>query len=111
LFIFIQSSFPSPISGPDIPFFDKYLHVIAYAILGVLFMRAYRTVWLGNNNTKVILFSILSTGLYGISDEIHQHFVPGRDADVIDAVINFIGAAGGVFFYRYVTKKSSLASQ
>ena len=107
LFIFIQSSFPSPIKEPDVPFFDKYLHFIAYAVLGVLFMRAYRTLRLGNDNTKVILLSILSAGLYGISDEIHQYFVPGRYADIMDALINFIGAAGGVFVYRYVAKKRS----
>ena len=107
LFIFIQSSFPSPIREPDVPFFDKYLHFIAYAVLGVLFMRAYRTLRFGNDDIKVILWSILSAGLYGISDEFHQYFVPGRDADIMDALINFIGAAGGVFLYRYVSKKRS----
>ena len=91
-------------------FFDKYLHFIEYAFLGVLFMRAYRTLRLGNDNTKVILLSILSTGLYGISDEIHQYFVPGRHADIMDVLINFIGAVGGVFFYWYVTKKRAHVS-
>ena len=107
LLIFIQSSFPSPIHEPDVPYFDKYLHVIAYAVLGVLFFRAYRTLRLGDDTTKVVLLSILSAGLYGISDEIHQYFVPGREADAMDAAVNFVGAACGVFCYQYVAKRRS----
>ncbi len=30
--------------------------------------------------------------LYGVSDEIHQYFVPGRRADILDVVANGIGA-------------------
>lgn len=107
LLIFVQSSFPSPISAPDVPFFDKYLHLIAYAVLGALFYRAYATLRLGDNSTKVVVLSILSAGLYGISDEIHQHFVSGRNADVMDSAVDFIGAACGALFYQYVARRCS----
>jgi VanZ family protein len=43
--------------------------------------------------------SVLSAGLYGISDEIHQYFVPGRSADVMDVAADFVGAAWGVLLY------------
>jgi VanZ family protein len=107
LLIFIQSSFPSPIRDPDVPFFDKYLHLLAYAVLGVLFYRAYATVRMGGNKNRIALFSILSAGLYGVSDEIHQYFVPGRHADVMDAAVDLVGAACGVLCYRYILKRRS----
>jgi VanZ family protein len=110
LFIFIQSSFPSPIREPDVPFFDKYLHFIAYAVLGILFLRAYRTLRWGDDKIKVFLLSILSAGLYGISDEIHQYFVPGRNADILDAMVNFFGAVCGAFCYQYAAKTRSTFS-
>ena len=109
LLIFVQSSFPSPIRLPDVPFFDKYLHLFAYAILGALFYRAYATLRMGGNRSKVVVFSILSAGLYGISDEIHQYFVPGRNADIMDTAVNFVGAACGVLCYQYLAKRHSAA--
>ena len=105
LLIFIQSSFPSPIRDPDVPFFDKYLHLIAYAPLGALFYRAFSTLKMGGKKTKVAVLSIVCAGLYGISDEIHQYFVPGRHADIIDAAVDFVGAACGVLIYQYVVKR------
>jgi len=99
LAIFIQSSFPSPVKEPDVPFFDKYLHMLAYALLGALFCRAYGSLRLGDKFWHLALLSVLSAGLYGISDEIHQYFVPSRSAEVMDAAADFFGAAWGVFLY------------
>lgn len=99
LAIFIQSSFPSPVKEPDVPFFDKYLHMLGYALLGVLFYRAYGSLRLGGKIWHVALLSVLSAGLYGISDEFHQYFVPSRSADVMDVAADFVGAAWGVFLY------------
>ena len=110
LLIFVQSSFPSPINEPDVPFFDKYLHFFAYAILGALFYRAYVTLRRGAHRSKIVVFSILSAGLYGISDEIHQYFVPGRHADMMDATVDFVGAVCGVICYRYFTARRSAAA-
>ncbi|MGD1999547.1 MAG: VanZ family protein [Desulfobacterales bacterium] len=100
LLIFIQSSFPSPVKEPDIPFFDKYLHILGYALLGALFCRAYGSLRFGGKFWRIAFLSVLSAGLYGISDEIHQHFVPGRSADVMDVAADFVGAAWGVLFYK-----------
>ncbi len=109
LLIFIQSSFPSPVKEPDIAFFDKYLHVLGYGLLGALFYRAYcgSSRWSGGKLRRLALSSILSAGLYGISDEIHQYFVPGRTADVMDAAADFFGAAlGALFFLAFFAKRT-----
>jgi len=69
---------------------DKLIHATAYAVMGLLVWRVlvhhYQTrFWLS-------LFSLLFCSLYGVSDEYHQSFIAGRDADVWDWLADTIGA-------------------
>ena len=106
LAIYLQSARPSPESMPDIKFFDKFLHFTAYGLMAVLFYRAYETLPLKNYKNLLILFSIGSAIVYGISDEIHQYFVPFRHADFLDVIANSIGSVCGVYFYdRWKNRK------
>jgi len=99
LAIYIQSDLPSPEQIPSFEFSDKILHFFAYAVMGVLFYRAYQTLRIKDNLRMLTLLSMLSASLYGISDEIHQYFVPSRDADIMDVVANSLGAFCGVYLY------------
>ena len=99
LLIFIQSSKPSFQQLPDIKYFDKFLHFVCYAFLGILFFRAFETIRLKQFKKLLILFSILCATLYGISDEIHQYFVPMREASFSDVIANTLGSAFGVYVY------------
>jgi len=101
--IYFQSSRPSPPNLPQIPYLDKLLHAGAYALLGILFMRALRASPLGNKPAAVMVSSILLATLYGISDEIHQFFVPFRSAERLDVLADFLGSLAGVLFYRKMT--------
>jgi VanZ family protein len=103
--IFIQSSYPSVAGLPDLPFGDKYLHFAGYALLGILFFRAIRSSHGGNRILLVILLSISASTAYGISDEIHQYFVPSRSADVMDALADMVGSAAGVMAYFLLMEK------
>ena len=105
LLIFIQSSYPSPESVPDWPYIDKLLHIAVYALLGVLLLRAFRTLRIQHNLKLVMILSILLSSLYGISDEIHQYFVPFRNADVMDALADMIGSVVGVYVYQLLSSK------
>ena len=100
LLIYIQSAHPSPKQIPSFPFVDKVLHFAAYGIMGILFYRAYQTLRIKNNIQLLMLLSAVSASLYGISDEIHQSFVPFREAEVADVVADIIGAFSGVWLYR-----------
>jgi len=74
--------------------------------MGMLFYRAYRTLPL-KNNMQLLLLSMISASLYGISDEIHQSFVPSRDAELLDVVADILGAAAGVYLYHlWVNRKA-----
>ena len=108
LAIYIQSGLPGTKLIPGIRFLDKLLHVGAYGLLGILFFRAYETLPLRNNKNLLILLSIGSATLYGISDEIHQYFVPFRYADILDGVANTIGSIFGVYvYYRWKAAKKT----
>ncbi len=96
--IFYLSSQPHP--EDDLPSFvlsvsDKVLHVVEYAVLGGL---CYRALCRGTNESwgnMALPLAVVFTSLYGISDEVHQSFVPFRDSSWLDWVADTIGAAVG----------------
>lgn len=68
------------------------LHLIEYAIFSILLFRALinsRNPILRNN---AILLSILISTFYGVTDEVHQFFVPGRVYNNLDIVANGLGS-------------------
>jgi len=86
--IFLFSSFPTPIKIPSFSFADKLAHLLAYGLLASLI---YFTLEKSRVNFHPIFIPFLVAFLYGVSDEIHQYFVPGRNADVFDALANALG--------------------
>jgi len=98
--IYIQSSYPSPEEIPQWPYVDKCLHFAAYALLGALFLRAFNTLRIKDNLKLAMILSITLSSLYGISDEIHQHYVPYRDADVMDVLADILGSIFGAYIYQ-----------
>jgi VanZ family protein len=104
LLIFIQSSYSSPENIPSLPYIDKVIHFAVYAILGILFFRAFRTQRFKENINMVIMLSILSSSLYGMSDEVHQYFVPHRDADIMDFLADVMGSICGVYVIKFIKK-------
>jgi len=104
--IFIQSSFPPSDTIPALPYLDKCLHGIGYALLAILFYRAYNTLKIRNRLLLVMFLSILSSTLYGISDEIHQFYVPHRNAEPGDVVADFAGSVMGIIAYSWFVKHS-----
>jgi len=105
LLIFLQSSRPSPDVTPDWPHVDKVVHFTAYALLGALFLRAFKTTRIKHNLKFILFLSILLSSLYGISDEIHQHFVPYRTADAMDALADITGSVFGVGVFSLWIKR------
>ena len=74
---------------------DKVAHVAAYAVLALLFRCALGPGW---RSAGIVTFvaALIAAG-YGVIDEIHQSFVPGRTPSVTDAVADAVGAALGAF--------------
>ena len=103
--IFILSSHPMPETIPSWPLKDKLLHFAVYSVLGALSLRGFRHLLWRHHGTLVMAASILFTGLYGVSDEWHQYYVPSRTAELGDLLADFSGGVCGVWFYDWLTGK------
>lgn len=79
---------------------DWVTHGTAYCILGLLVSRAtsggFRRPLVRG---EALLIVVLCT-LYGVSDEFHQSFVPGRDASSWDVVKDLAGSVLGVLAWK-----------
>jgi VanZ family protein len=94
--IFVQSAYPPLGQIPPWPHIDKVLHAFVYGMLGVLICRALSTIRpLSANKWRLVVYAVALTTLYGLSDEWHQSFVPGRHASAADLLADFIGALVG----------------
>jgi VanZ family protein len=88
-FIFGLSSISHPPSTPEGS--DKWLHTLLYSGLGALFGRALAGGWNGVTLVQVLLTACFGA-IYGMSDELHQHFNPPRNVEALDVVADTIGA-------------------
>jgi VanZ family protein len=104
--IFIGSSI-SDESFPQVlgwTFMDKVAHFVEYFFLGILCIRALRI-----SNTRyppiaVFVTALFFCAIYALSDEIHQHFVPGRTLEMGDVLSDILGSFVGFITYGKVSR-------
>jgi len=75
----------------------KSAHFIEFFILEVfilLMISSFKII-----DFKCFILSILFCLLYAISDEVHQLFVIGRSASIIDVLIDYTGSLFGSIFF------------
>jgi VanZ family protein len=93
--IFLYSSIPDLTSTP-FEVSDHTGHFVGYGLLGALVLRALSVGrWGGVTARSAALAWLLSTA-YGVSDEWHQSFVPGRSPAFDDVVADALGAAAAI---------------
>jgi VanZ family protein len=103
LLIFFISAQPSS-QLPNFDWADKFIkkggHVIGYAVLALLYWRAFDFM---RNKRWVVWLLVL---LYAAIDEFHQSFVPGRHSTIWDVMIfdNF-GALISLWFVNLYRKQ------
>jgi len=102
--IFCLSSYPMKIEVPSFSYSDKLAHIVEYGILASLIYLAFRDRNLAKHHLFGLAFAVAF--LYGISDEIHQYFVPGREADILDVAADGVGALCFLFPLRYYDHRS-----
>jgi len=83
---------------------DKLAHASAYGILGFLALRACHAGILPLRALPATLALLLSIG-YGALDELHQRFVPGRDASVEDWIADALGAGAATIVLAWLTRR------
>ena len=57
---------------------------------------------------KLVFFALLISVIYGISDEIHQFFVPGRYLSGFDIFLDSLGTLAGALIYVVYSENASL---
>jgi len=89
---------------PDFPEIDKLLHSLVYCVLGVTAFiavsRNTRRYKIARTGLLIVLFCLL----YGISDEYHQSFVPGRISSIWDVFADALGGIVAVVFWYFLVE-------
>ncbi len=92
--LFAASSLPSvPVA---VTVWDKAAHFLAYAVFAMLWLRALHGTVAPPFRSGPVVVAVACAVLYGATDEIHQSFVPGRDASLLDLLADALGAIFGV---------------
>ena len=74
---------------------DVPLHAGTYAVLAAAMLHGLTGARRNRGTTRTALVAAALAAVYGLTDEFHQSFVPGRYADLRDVAANALGATGG----------------
>lgn len=99
-FIFYLSSIPADNIPFLFPFQDIPLHLVKYTILSYLLARALKNTYTGLTSIEVVYLAVVFAAIYGLTDEFHQIFVPGRYASGLDLFVDGLGSLLGSTLYR-----------
>jgi hypothetical protein len=123
-FLSSRSILPRP---PGILGFDKFQHLLAYGVLALTIALWFsRETWcagssaawfragvrrspaeksgkMGSRGALLLIFALSSA--YGVLDEIHQSFVPGRTCTLPDWIADTLGAFLGAALVLFIVKK------
>ena len=101
------TSYPTD-SLPAFGIGDKFEHLIAYLVLSIFL---YLTFHFQNKYRKLkenpALYTIIISSFYGIIDELHQYYIPGRYCDLLDLASNFVGVLLAVYVVAFFVKSVS----
>ena len=80
---------------------DKLEHFLAFGMLGFFYFHSFRRRDAKPTYTRVV-FITLMVASYGLFDEAHQYFVPGRDASLADLAADTAGGffAAVIFYHK-----------
>ena len=103
IFLLSSQNFKMQLPAPGLG--DKLIHVAVYALLGWTTARALMANRNLSTTWKWIALAMALSVAFGVTDEVHQMFVPGRFPSVADALANLVGAVIGALIYKTKSKK------
>ena len=105
-FLFLVTSWPTPpaVEAGGFPL-DKLTHFLLYAVEAVLLHRAIR--WKGRSGVAMsrVMAIVGTMAVWGMLDEAHQEWIPGRRMDTGDLVADIAGAAVGAVLGEAIARK------
>lgn len=106
-----QSDLPGPglSDSPLKVLTHKVGHLLAYGCLAWLYERALAQVLPSSPQTRVLSFALAV--LYGMTDEFHQTFVPGREGRLTDVLIDGLGAGVTLLVTQWLARRRTRPRQ
>lgn len=99
IFYLSSQKWPEVLGGFEIS--DKLIHTLVYIPLAFLL---YNSLVKSGIRKYAFVFAFLLTTIYGISDELHQAFVPGREASLFDFFADSFGGFLGSLLASVIKK-------
>ena len=111
--IFILSAQPGDrFATALLPGIDKLAHAVAYGKLALTVLYVFSEDRKKNHPKTVMLLTVIFCVAFGVSDEFHQSYVPGRMASVLDLAADCVGAvAASLLYYRWRERRRTLLPQ
>jgi VanZ family protein len=94
--IFTLSAWSNPPRPPGV-LTDKEIHGGLYGGFAIALLWALSACLQRRVTARMVILTALLACGYGISDEFHQHFVPGRSVEVGDVIADTTGATIAAF--------------
>lgn len=91
--VVVWASGHGQVAAPDIVDFDKIAHFSIFGLMATLVVRPFRR--------RHLLWAVAIVSVFGLTDELHQSFTPGRSMDVFDWVADTSGAVVAVCAYAF----------
>lgn len=88
----VVASGRSEVASPDLVDFDKVAHFGVFGLLAILVVR-------NGIPPRLAWIAVLAVSLFGLTDEWHQSFTPGRAVEFADWVADTLGAIVAVTIY------------
>jgi VanZ family protein len=110
--IFVSSSTSGTAGTTHLPtLIDWWLHngahFLIYGMLAWLIWRTFSSTQPFTSQSAFLSILVICLALaYGISDEWHQSFTPGREVSLLDITFDGIGAVLGLVVGRWITSPS-----
>ena len=84
---------------------DKVLHAVEYGILALFCYRAFR--WASGPVVaqQAAMLAIVTASVFGVTDEVHQLFVPFRESSWQDWLADTVGAVIGTMSWRSISSE------
>ena len=91
--VVVTASGRSAVAAPSIVNFDKLAHFSIYGLMATLVVRPFKR--------HHLIWAVVIVSGFGISDEIHQSFTPGRSVEFADWIADTLGAVVAVNMYTF----------
>ena len=89
----------------------KLGHIFEYALLAMLLWRAVRSATNLRMKKSIVFVAVwLACGVFAVSDEFHQSFMPSRTAASSDVLIDICGATIGLAICLMISRKHATAT-